>query len=89
MARSHSTVEVGGQEQAEIWAAHRVGGRPLVRFVDFQPGTAFEASCQGWSTPDVAHHRRFELVDGGLHIHEPPTHVVPVPPPFSGSHVIH
>ncbi len=25
----------------------------------------------------------------GLHIHEPPTHVVPVPPPFSGSHVIH
>ena len=68
--RSHATVEVGGQEQAEIWAAHRVGGRPLVRFVDFQPGIAFEASCHGWSTPDVAHCRRFELVDGGLHIHD-------------------
>jgi uncharacterized heparinase superfamily protein len=68
--RSHATLEVGGQEQAEIWAAHRVGGRPLVRFVDYEPGTAFEAACHGWSTPDVAHHRRFELADGGLQIHD-------------------
>ncbi len=68
--RSHATLEVGGREQAEIWAAHRVGGRPIVRFVDFEPGTAFEAACHGWSTLDVAHYRRFELADGGLHIHD-------------------
>ncbi|MEE2672764.1 MAG: heparinase II/III family protein [Myxococcota bacterium] len=68
--RSHSTLEISGQEQAEIWSSHRVGGRPRVRLIDFQPSTAFEATCHAWSTPDVGHHRRFELADGGLHIHD-------------------
>ena len=68
--RSHSTLEIDGREQAEIWSAHRVGGRPRVRLVGFQPGIAFEAACHGWSTPGVAHHRRFELADGGLYIHD-------------------
>lgn len=68
--RSHATVEVGGREQAEIWAPHRVGGRPIVRFVDLEPGTAFEATCQSWSSLNVSHHRRVELADGGLHVHD-------------------
>lgn len=68
--RSHATLEIGGREQAEIFSAHRVGGRPRVRMLDFEPGAAFEAACHGWSTPDIGHHRRFELADGGLDIHD-------------------
>jgi len=66
--RSHATVEVDGHEQAELWAAHRVGARPLVRVVDFEPGRAVEASCRGWATPDVLHTRRFELEGGRLDV---------------------
>ena len=68
--RSHATLEIDGREQAETWAAHRVGGRPRVGVVDFQPGRSLEASCCSWSTPEVVHHRRFELSDGGLQIHD-------------------
>ncbi|MFP6622680.1 MAG: alginate lyase family protein, partial [Myxococcota bacterium] len=67
---SHATLEIDGREQAEIWAAHRVGGRPRVGIVDFQPGRSVEASCCSWSTPGVVHHRRFELGDAGLRIHD-------------------
>jgi hypothetical protein len=68
--RSHATLEIGGQEQAEVWAAHRIGGRPRVRLVDFQPGAVCEARCQGWSTPHVVHRRRFELTPAGLDIYD-------------------
>ena len=66
--RSHATLEIEGREQAETWSAHRVGGRPRVEVVDFQPGRSVEASCGSWSTPRIVHHRRFELVEGGLRI---------------------
>lgn len=68
--RSHATLEIDGREQAETWAAHRVGGRPRVAVVDFQPGRSVEASCCSWSTLGVAHYRRFELIDGELQIHD-------------------
>lgn len=68
--RSHATVEVDGQEQAEWWAGHRVGGRPRVQVVDHAPGLACEATCEGWSTRGTLHRRRFELEDGVLRVHD-------------------
>jgi len=68
--RAHATLEVGGREQAELWAAHRVGGRPEVRCIALVPGRRVEASCVGWSTPDTLHRRVFEVRDGSLEIRD-------------------
>lgn len=68
--RSHATVEVEGHEQAEVWAAHRVGGRPDVGIVHADPPTVFEAVCAGWATPEVLHRRRFEVTEGAVTIRD-------------------
>jgi uncharacterized heparinase superfamily protein len=68
--RSHATVEVDGREQAEIWAAHRVGGRPEVRLLAVEPGARLEASCAGWSTPDAVHRRSIDVQNGELRIRD-------------------
>lgn len=68
--RSHATMEVDGREQAELWAAHRIGGRPRVQLVDYAPGLSCEATCEGWSTPGSRHRRRFELEGGALCVHD-------------------
>ena len=41
--RSHATVEVDGRDQAELWAPHRVGGRPRVALLEVAPRE--EAQC--------------------------------------------
>jgi hypothetical protein len=56
---SHATLEVAGGEQAEIWAPHRIGGRPSVRIEEAVPGERFVARCASWSTPDTTHRRVF------------------------------
>jgi hypothetical protein len=61
--RSHATLEVEGRDQAEVWSAHRVGGRPQVALVGWEPGRAVEGACAGWATPRCRHRRRAE-VDG-------------------------
>jgi uncharacterized heparinase superfamily protein len=68
--RSHSTIEVDGREQAEIWAAHRVGGRPRVQLLEVEPGRSFEASCSGWSTPDSVHRRHVRVDSEGVEIRD-------------------
>lgn len=68
--RSHATVEIDGAEQAECWAAHRIGGRPDVALARFEPGRFVEAVCAGWATPEVLQRRRFALEDGALAIHD-------------------
>ncbi len=68
--RSHATLEVLGEEQAEIWAAHRVGGRSKVELIDFETDRSLEATCAGWSTPDSLHRRRFSLGEGVLEIQD-------------------
>ena len=55
--RAHATIEVDGHDQAELWASHRVGGRPSVRLGAVEPGRSLEASCAGWATPDTRHRR--------------------------------
>jgi hypothetical protein len=66
----HATLQIGDAEQAEIWAAHRIGGRPAVALLDVDPGRRAEASCSGWATPRVRHHRSFEVGDGSVAIHD-------------------
>ncbi len=69
---SHATVEVEGEDQAELWAAHRVGGRPDVALLrcEVEPGRGgkLEGVCAGWATPEVLHRRRFELDPEALRI---------------------
>lgn len=66
--RSHATLAVDGCEQAELWAAHRVGGRPRVQLRGVEPNRAAEASCAGWATPGVVHIRRFEVSEAAVRI---------------------
>ncbi len=67
---SHSTLEVADTEQAEIWAAHRVGGRPRVLLESVEPEKTIVASCRGWSTPDTLHRRRFCVEEHALEIRD-------------------
>ena len=66
---AHATLEVGGHEQAELWAEHRVGGRPRVALVS-AGDDALEATCAGWATPGVVQRRSFALDDAGLTIRD-------------------
>jgi uncharacterized heparinase superfamily protein len=65
---SHATVEVGGRDQAELWAPHRVGGRPRVRLEAVGPGRRVEATCAGWATSDTVHRRVLSLAGGALEV---------------------
>lgn len=67
---SHATVEIDGQEQAELWAAHRIGGRPDAAIPRYDPTGVIEAVCAGWNTPEILHSRRFELDADGLTIRD-------------------
>jgi len=68
--RSHATVEVEGCEQAELWAAHRIGGRPDVALLRVEAGRRAEAVCAGWATPDVLHRRSFEVTPEAVVLHD-------------------
>lgn len=67
---SHATLQVAGAEQAELWGAHRMGGRPAVALVRVEPGKRAEAVCSGWATPEVLHRRAFALEEGGVTIED-------------------
>jgi len=68
--RSHATLELAGEEQSEIWSAHRVGGRAMVELSEVEPGRSVSGSCRGWATPQALHRRSVELEAGGLTIHD-------------------
>jgi len=68
--RSHATVEVNGLDQAELWAAHRIGGRPRVALVSAEPGRRLEATCAGWSTPHSLHRRIMQAKPGVLEVRD-------------------
>ena len=59
--RSHATIEIGGHEQAEVWAPHRIGGRPEVELTRAHPPHHCEATCVGWTTPLAKHIRHIEV----------------------------
>ena len=58
---SHSTLQIDGQEQAEVWSAHRVGGRPRVAFEGWDGESVAQAFCAGWSRPKTLHRRTFRV----------------------------
>jgi hypothetical protein len=68
--RSHATVEIDGREQAELWAAHRIGARPDAGLIRVEPPREAEAVCSGWATPEVLHRRRFRVSVDGVEIHD-------------------
>jgi hypothetical protein len=67
---SHATLQIADQEQAELWAAHRMGGRPAVALVRVEPGSCAEAVCAGWSTRRVSHRREFEVRESTVTIRD-------------------
>jgi hypothetical protein len=68
--RSHATVEVNGADQAELWAAHWIGGRPRVALASAEPGRRLEATCASWSTRDTIHRRIVEAKPGALEVRD-------------------
>ena len=66
---SHATLEIDGREQAELWAAHRIGGRPHVRLLEQTSGIC-EATCEAWGANGSLHRRRFELDGATLRIRD-------------------
>jgi len=65
---SHATIVIDGEEQAEIWSAHRVGGRPVVDRLGGNGVDRVEARCRPWSRPRTAHRRLFRLDSEGVTI---------------------
>lgn len=58
---SHATIGFDGTEQAEVWSAHRVGGRPSVELTAWNESGSAEATCCGWSRGAPLHRRFFSL----------------------------
>jgi hypothetical protein len=67
---SHSTIQIDGSEQAEVWAAHRVGGRPDVNILAWESSGAAEASCKGWSNGSPLHRRLFRVDGSGAELQD-------------------
>lgn len=67
---SHATLQIDGEEQAEIWSAHRVGGRPEVALTAFSEAGEAEATCRGWSRPRTLHRRRFRVAADGVELED-------------------
>jgi hypothetical protein len=65
---SHATLEIDGQEQAEIWAAHRIGGRPDVALSAWDESGSAEATCRGWSRGAALHRRLFRVSQSQVEI---------------------
>jgi uncharacterized heparinase superfamily protein len=62
--RAHNTVEIGGQDQCECWAAHRVARRGRIRDLSWEPradGFTLAAAHTGYRRlpQRVRHRRRF------------------------------
>lgn len=68
--RSHATAVVNEAEQAELWGADRVGGRPDAGIAQVEPGVRVEGVCAGWSTPEVLHRRLLRFDAGALRIED-------------------
>lgn len=58
---SHATIVLDGEEQAEIWSAHRIGGRPRVEWVAWNGTDRAEGRVEVWSRPGASHHRSFRV----------------------------
>ncbi len=65
---SHATLQFDRREQAEIWAAHRVGGRPTVALTAWDAAGSAEATCRGWSRNAPLHRRLFAVGADGVSI---------------------
>lgn len=67
---SHATIMIDGEEQAEIWSAHRVGGRPEVRVTAWDGEGRAEATCRGWRRGAPVHRRGYRVDEAGVEIED-------------------
>lgn len=66
--QSHATLQLAGREQAELWAAHRVGGRPEVGLTAWDGAGAAEARCRAWWRGAPEHRRDYRVDGAGVEI---------------------
>ena len=67
---SHATVEIDDRDQAELWSAHRVGGRPRVAVLRWDATGELEASCVGWWRGAPEHRRRIRIAPQGVDVED-------------------
>jgi len=65
---SHATLVFDRREQAELWSAHRVGGRPTVELAGWDESGSAEATCRGWSRHAPLHRRFFAVEEQSVSI---------------------
>jgi uncharacterized heparinase superfamily protein len=72
--RAHSTVEIGGREQSEVWNTFRVGRMARVRFAEVPAegaaGFAFAGECVPFHDRRAAHRRRIERRGGAWRVED-------------------
>jgi hypothetical protein len=61
---------IDDEEQAEIWAAHRVGGRPEVALSAWDGEGYALAMCRGWSPGAPVHRRAYRVDENGVEIED-------------------
>jgi hypothetical protein len=66
---SHNTITVNGEDQAEMWARHRVGRRPDVKILQDTP-EELSAEHNGYRQYGVLHRRKFRISGVSLEIQD-------------------
>ena len=61
---SHATLVFDGEEQSELWSAHRVGGRARCEAARVESTGDVWTSVQGWAVGAPQHERCFRLREG-------------------------
>ncbi len=59
----HATLQFDGREQAELWAAHRIGARPEVALLAWDGAGVAQAACRGYGRGAPRQLRSFAVDD--------------------------
>ena len=65
---SHATLVFDGEEQSELWSAHRVGGRAKCEPARVEASGDVWVSTQGWVADAPQHDRCFRVDDGAFEV---------------------
>jgi hypothetical protein len=65
---SHATLVFDGEEQSELWSAHRVGGRAKCEPARVEASGDVWVSTQGWVANAPQHERCFRVDGGGFEV---------------------
>lgn len=65
---SHATLVFDGEEQSELWSAHRVGGRAKCEVARAEASGDVWVSTQGWVRDAPLHERCFRVDEGAFEV---------------------